>query len=185
VKSYETERVGEEHGFSGLLARLKNVKIEDRGTLYDLEESYVLKIVDGLTHTTNHYSEGIFLLSIGNQFTNPVFPQCHLIALDKSHKANQDKTNQFYLLFLEDLHWAESMSMEQGLKGQDLLRVVDSLAEFHCHYLESAHLQKFENDILYGANDELIKGFFRKGLQEFLKHKDHFSVEVKQVARFL
>ena len=72
--------------------RIKNIKIEDRGTeehmIYTIEDSFIFKLVESLSHATNHYSEGLFLINIGSQFTNPVFPQCHLVLLDKSQKAN-------------------------------------------------------------------------------------------------
>ena len=77
------------------------------------------------------------------------------------------------------------MSYEQSIKIQEMLKLVDNLAEFHCFYMESNLLKKFEGDFLYGVNDDRIKKYFREGLNRFMLFQKVFTSELKSITKYL
>ena len=102
VTGLETERVGEDHGFTGKLFRVKNILIKERDdeSIYNSTiGSFIIKVCNA-KWIKDPNSEAKFLLRIGSLYTNPVFPKCYLNLSHQSLGNPLPQESSFYMMLL-------------------------------------------------------------------------------------
>jgi hypothetical protein len=65
-------------------------------------------------------------MKFAKYFRRPVIPKAFL-----SVQPNEGWKTQYFLIVMEDISWGHTKEVESGISIEELLSVIDDLAEFH------------------------------------------------------
>jgi hypothetical protein len=84
-------------------------------------------------------------------FLNPRFPRVYLQLQGKSENSE--------ILIMEHLTEARTLPRVPGIKGERLLRLVDSLAEWQAYYMNDEMLARLNGKVVKTNDEAVLKGF--------------------------
>ncbi|GCE07247.1 phosphotransferase [Dictyobacter aurantiacus] len=176
VESIETSIIGEERGFTGVVAR---VQLQYRDCVDSAPSSVVVKLPLARRETPSAYRASLDKDNMAARryaercarevlFYQQIAPQVALSVPQLYYGAADIEAGRA-ILVLEDLQHARQGDALEGCSAQDAALVIEQLARLHAQWWEHPHLATFSWLPLWGGNAQEAQARYIHCLEPFLQ----------------